>query len=396
MGTLDAKGHSQLPLAAALGHLYVARSTGRLRVFDSAAGGEPFMEFWFKYGVPCFSASRDQSNRLGALLPPRKKSVVDHMVEKAATQPHAPLLGQMLLAESVVTAEELNRALVEQLCRRILTCAAMSRARFQFEAGYDLFGGVPLSSPPVSPLELAARCCLLAPMESVESYLVKKIRSERVALVKDRRVPASVRDLLSSQALDAVATGVATSQVRETPSMARTLCFLASFGFLEAVQSMQPKAVPKASSAPVRPRVNRPSLESLDKATNHYALLGLPLDATASEVRRAYRDLALVMHPDRVTPAEKCLAQRLFSRLVEAHETLGKESRRLRYDEDLVASGEWRAVGTTEAVRRCLDARAAALQTSGATMEAGRYSALSHMVGGASQSARWAFAYAWA
>jgi len=176
--------------------------------------------------------------------------------------------------------------------------------------------------------------------------------------------------------------------------MARTLCFLAAFGFVEAVEV--PKTVAEPAPVPHRPKPARPSLESLDKTTNHYALLGLPLDATASEVRRNYRDMALVIHPDRVSPSEKAQAQRVFSRLVDAHESLGKESRRLRYDEELVASGEWRNLGTVETVRRCLDARSTALQSSGATLESARYSGLSQMVGGTSQSSRWAFAYAWA
>ncbi len=395
MGTSDTRGRSQIPLAAVLGHLYVARSTGRLNVYDSDGATAPFMQFWFKYGVPCYSVSRETSSRLGNLLPPRTRSMVDRAAQRAAASGHGPLLGQLLMAESVISTDELNRALVEQLSRRVLTCAAMAKAKFEFEAGYGSFAGVPLSSPPVSPLELAARCAMLAPVDAVTGYLSRKIRSDRVVLTSERRLPAFVRELLSGPALDSLANGASTCQFLETPSLARTLCFVASFGFLESAHA------PVAADLPV-PQYDTPlpsapdrSLAALELTSNHYSLLGLPMDASASDVRRRYRDLALHIHPDRVAPHERTQAQGIFSRLVEAHEVLGKESRRLRYDEELVASGEWRALGTAQTVRSALERRTAALRENGASVESGRYNSLAQWLDHSTDT-RWAYAHAWA
>lgn len=397
MGTSETRGRSQLPLAAVLGHLYVARSTGHLSVFDSEATSQPFMQFWFKYGVPCYSVSKESSTRLGALLPSRARSTADRLAKKGHDSGHGPLLGQLLIAEKVLTIEELNRALVEQISRRLLTCAAMSKARFEFEAGYDSFAGVPLSSPPVSPLELAARCALLAPVDAVQGYLSRKIRSEKVILTNDRRLPAFVKDQLSGPALEMLSNGAYTSQLMETPSLSRTLCFVASFGYLQSAQGAPhiERPAPAPMPEPALPNAPERSLGAMELATNHYSLLGLPLDASAADIRRRYRDLALRIHPDRVAPHERSQAQGVFSRLVEAHDVLTKESRRLRYDEELIASGEWRTLGTMESTRIALEARSAALKAGGVGHDALRYSSLAQWLDQATQT-RWAMAHAWA
>ena len=397
MGTTQRGTTSPTPLFAVLGHLYVSRSTGRLSLFDSDTASSPYMEFWFKYGVPCFSTSKESSTRLGNLLPPRAKAVVDQIVRKAAGDGHhAPLTGQLLCAQSIISNDELNRALVEQITRRLMTGAAMQRSRLEFQSGYTHFAGVPLSSPPVSPLELAARCSLLAPLDTVQQYLLRKIKSPKIALSKDRRIPATVRELLSAPLLGQLSMGMDLEGGQPTPSAARTLCFLAAFGFLEAQKSAQTEAAqPKAANDSVHDAL-LPSMQTMEKATNHYLLLGLALDATATEIRRNYRVLALKAHPDRAQAHNTSAAQTLFSRLVQAHESLCKESRRLLYDEELVASGEWKSLGSAESVSRCFDSRAAALQARGLSLEANRYSALAQMVVGNGSNARWAFAYAWA
>jgi hypothetical protein len=59
----------------------------------------------------------------------------------------------------------------------------------------------------------------------------------------------------------------------------------------------------------------------------HYELLGVPPDATAAEVRRAYLEQARRHHPDRAGGSEERMRA-----LNEAWETLGDPERRRRYD----------------------------------------------------------------
>ena len=59
-----------------------------------------------------------------------------------------------------------------------------------------------------------------------------------------------------------------------------------------------------------------------------YALLDVPEDASAEEIKRAYRDAARACHPD-VNPGAE---PGRFARVSEAHETLSAETKRATYD----------------------------------------------------------------
>src|SRR5215475_6167407 len=64
-------------------------------------------------------------------------------------------------------------------------------------------------------------------------------------------------------------------------------------------------------------------------ADDFYAVLQLKPDATAGEIHRAYRALALQFHPDR-NPAPEAAA--VMARINEAYAVLGDLTRRRKYD----------------------------------------------------------------
>lgn len=61
-----------------------------------------------------------------------------------------------------------------------------------------------------------------------------------------------------------------------------------------------------------------------------YLLLGVEREATAADIKRAYKRLARRFHPD-INPGDQLAAQQ-FRRIVEAYETLVDPERRRRYD----------------------------------------------------------------
>lgn len=63
---------------------------------------------------------------------------------------------------------------------------------------------------------------------------------------------------------------------------------------------------------------------------HYYELLGVPQDASVEEIRSAYRQRALVLHPDR-NPGDEQAAQ-LFSEISQAYEALVDPARRAAYD----------------------------------------------------------------
>ncbi|KAK2050969.1 heat shock protein DnaJ, partial [Colletotrichum caudatum] len=64
---------------------------------------------------------------------------------------------------------------------------------------------------------------------------------------------------------------------------------------------------------------------------DYYADLGIIQSATAREIHRAYRTLALKHHPDKQPPGA-CFDAAEFRRIQEAYEFLRDEARRERYD----------------------------------------------------------------
>jgi molecular chaperone DnaJ len=67
---------------------------------------------------------------------------------------------------------------------------------------------------------------------------------------------------------------------------------------------------------------------------DHYALLGVPRSATRAELRRAYRLLALQLHPDRAGYGSTMM----FQRVAEAYRVLSDPVSRAEYDRQLSAA----------------------------------------------------------
>ncbi|MFM9026134.1 MAG: DnaJ C-terminal domain-containing protein [Planctomycetaceae bacterium] len=65
-------------------------------------------------------------------------------------------------------------------------------------------------------------------------------------------------------------------------------------------------------------------------AEDHYETLGVPRTASAEDIRKAYRDLALKYHPDR-NPDDKA-AQEKFKKIQSAFDVLNDPSKREMYD----------------------------------------------------------------
>ncbi len=67
------------------------------------------------------------------------------------------------------------------------------------------------------------------------------------------------------------------------------------------------------------------------KYQNYYETLGVPRTATPDEIKKAFRKLARVHHPD--VAKDKVGAEEKFKRINEAYEVLGDADKKRRYDE---------------------------------------------------------------
>lgn len=71
-----------------------------------------------------------------------------------------------------------------------------------------------------------------------------------------------------------------------------------------------------------------------NQTTSYYALLGLHPSASPQEVRRAYRELSKLYHPD-TTDLPTTTATTKFQQLNEAYATLSNPERRMVYDQKI-------------------------------------------------------------
>lgn len=63
-----------------------------------------------------------------------------------------------------------------------------------------------------------------------------------------------------------------------------------------------------------------------------YKTLAIPKTASAKDITKAYRKLALKYHPDKVSPEERENAEKKFKEIGHAHDVLSDETKRKRYD----------------------------------------------------------------
>ena len=64
-------------------------------------------------------------------------------------------------------------------------------------------------------------------------------------------------------------------------------------------------------------------------APDYYSILGVPRDASADQIKKAYRKMAMKVHPDVATDPD---AEEKFKQVNEAYEVLKDDQKRAAYD----------------------------------------------------------------
>ena len=109
----------------------------------------------------------------------------------------------------------------------------------------------------------------------------------------------------------------------------------------EAVREYKAIAENNPNEPGIAKEVRNAELElKKSKRKDYYKILGVDKDAGENEIKKAYRKLAIIHHPDKNPDNEE--AAEKFKEIGEAYETLSDSQKRARYDsgEDLIDPSE--------------------------------------------------------
>lgn len=118
----------------------------------------------------------------------------------------------------------------------------------------------------------------------------------------------------------------------------------------------------------------------------YYEILGIDSQASAEDVRGAFRRLARERHPDRFRDRDRAAAERDFQAITEAYNVLSDPDRRARYDQGLASLTRPAGMTNPRDVARALVAKAVGLMKLGEHKQAGEL--LAQAVAHDPQSAR--------
>ena len=371
-GSLD-----DLPLPVLLLRLYRRRTSGMLRV--SREGGEK--RIVLRDGVPVMAESNLPSESLGVMLMDAGRiSRDDYARVVEAVRKRRCKEGAALLGLGLVAPRELYEALKQQVRRRLLDCLGWPRGDFALETGdAPVEDATAFRCDPI-PLVQEAVAIHWSPAvlrgqlgAKLDAYAIATPRTDALAsrLFRDADVDAFLAGLGGDASLavqlDALRAPTALAAVwvldalgalayRDRPASADTDdgagthdgpeieivvrgASAADEPRIEAVQPAARGSAKSAAAADAKLEALRKEIltlhETLD-GRDHYQLLGIPRDADAAAVRRAYVSAAKRFHPDALARLGlrelRDVAETVFSRIAAAHETLADAERRRDYD----------------------------------------------------------------
>ena len=359
------------PLPRLLLELHRAGFGGALTLSRERTG----KRFLFQHGCPVFAESNLASESLGVqLMDAGRLDRSDFNRVAAEIERRGCQEGTALLELGLLTPKELFVALKDQMRLRLIECFAWPHGTFIVDPNGDPGDDAqPFRLDPIAIAQAGIEAHWSG--ERVLRELGDRMEScagpgpdFRVAAAR-LTVDSAVQDVL--EALDGTRTLWKVAQTARSPRALGALWVLDAIGALAYADSATDESAPEIELAirgdedheASEPHAAAPSA-SADASANpgtsgledeigqkhagledldHYALLGVPPEATAPEIRKAYLKAAKAYHPDalarmNLSPQLREQANQVFAAIGKAHVVLADANARRDYDATL-ASG---------------------------------------------------------
>lgn len=328
------------PVSQIIRYLAQKNASGLLRI----SRGKTIKAIFFESGNPIFAISNAANEQLEYKLI-QEGLVTPAQIEQAKQQSEkANKLGPALIEMGVLSAEKVQEVVREQVVSIIISIFEWEQGDYVFDERMRASHEITIDRKVTDILLIGARQAAniqsiaqqIAPPDSVVvRNTINKEQSDSGKLVP-----------LESYVLSRIDAPTAVSEVGTISGLPeeeaqRAVCALIASGFLKLVGEDKEEETIDSSAAEALEKLN----EDINRKQNYYnnsdyyEILEISRQATTSEIKAAYYQLAKKYHPDRYRQAEhaeiRSKLENLFARITQAYETLSQPASRATYDEKL-------------------------------------------------------------
>ncbi|HYP27112.1 MAG TPA: DUF4388 domain-containing protein [Blastocatellia bacterium] len=315
------------------------RSSGLLRL----SRGKAIKAIFFDSGEPVYAISNISTEQLDHKLISQGVVTPEQIARALEAAGTANRLGPALVELGAITDEQMRKLVREQVMAIIISLFEWTQGEYLFDerirAAHDVTLGVTAVDILLDGARHVAENQQVAETIAPPDGMVARVR------VEDSRFDTGKLAAVESYVLSRIESATPVSEVGPQSGIPerdahKAVCSLVSAGFLRLIKDDRDAAQEQSTLEEVghlREEISR-KLHFFNSA-DHYEVLGITRQATTSDVKTAYYQLAKKLHPDRYRKPEyselRGKLEALFTKITQAYETLSDSGQRAAYDDSI-------------------------------------------------------------
>ncbi len=314
-------------------------ASGLLRI----TRGKAIKAIFFENGAPVFAISNVSTDQLEQRLAKDGVATPDQINEARTMAGKTNKLGACLVQLGVLKEDEMRRAVRSQVMDIILSLFEWNEGEYVFDERIRASHEVTLDIAAADVILEGARhvsqmhkiADAIAPPDSIISR--PKINGARLDTGKLMPIESYILSRIDNPT--AVSEVGALSGLPDEDAQ-RAVCALVAAGFLKLLDDKKEDSASEESAEDMnRLREDITRKTHFFAQADYYEILGITRQATTSDIKTAYYQMAKKYHPDRYRQPEyaelRAQLESLFARITQAYDTLREAGPRAAYDEKI-------------------------------------------------------------